>query len=146
MLAFPRPYHGSQNRFEAGFVLQPQSHGYVNADDEMVAQTERIIEVHRPANALPRSSSVFMCADIGEIDFAGGYLDFVYEVAPDGQAEKNDMAWYSAIGVYLWDDENGAEVAALVQGYWSGRAQGGHHTLFEYRSRTAKILKLVEAN
>ena len=53
-------FHGSQKKFPVGFVLLPQSDGYAVSEDEDIANTERILEAHRPATSLPRSKSVFM--------------------------------------------------------------------------------------
>lgn len=136
-------FHGSMKKFEPGDILTPQSDGYVNSPDPMVRQTERIIESQRPANALSRKDSVFMVGNPEEIDFAGGYEDYVYEVEPIGQVDKNDMSWYSDLGTYMWDREDDTEAIRLAQGYWSGKAKGGgEHTLFEYRASKARIVRV----
>ncbi len=150
-------YHGSRKEFPVGFTLLPQSDGYASSSDESIANTERILESHRPAQCLPRAKSVFMVTDPEEIDFAGGYTDFVYQVEPVGKVEKNDMAWYSSLATVIWDDVNDPEAIRLAEGYWSGqpekplrsfeyRALLESHTLFEYRAPSAKIIRVIECS
>lgn len=140
-------YHGSQEKFPVGFVLLPQSDGYVSSDDELIANTEQILEAHRPATRLPRSKSVFMVGKPGEIDFAGGYLDFVYRVEPKGRVEKNDMDWYGQLSCVIWDSEYDPEATRLAEGYWSGKpSDHPESSLFEYRAQSATIVELVEEN
>jgi hypothetical protein len=145
--AAQRLYHGSQKKFPVGFVLLPQNDGYAVSQDEDISNTERILEAHRPANCLSRSKSVFMVADPSEIDFAGGYLDFVYSVVPEGKVEKNDMDWYGQLSCVIWDSEDDPEAVRLAQGYWSGKpAENPENSLFEYRAPSAKVVELVEEN
>lgn len=141
-------YHGSQKKFPVGFVLLPQSDGYAASPDEDIANTERVLEAHRPAHCLPRNQSVFMVANPDEIDSAGGYLDFVYTVEPVGKVEKNDMDWYVRVACVIWDDVNHPEAIRLSKGYWSGKPweHNSKHSLFEYRAQSAEVVQLVEEN
>jgi 2'-5' RNA ligase/8-oxo-dGTP pyrophosphatase MutT (NUDIX family) len=138
-------YHGSRKKFQPGDTLTPQPGGYVTAPEPDVELTEDIVELHRPKGALPRKDSVYMVDDPALIDYAGGYEDYVYAVEPIGKVEKNDMDWYSELSTYIWDSIDDPEAARLAQGYWSGKAKGGEHTLFEYRARKAKVVKLISS-
>lgn len=140
-------YHGSKKRFKDGLVLLPQSDGYLHSNDEMIVQTETILEQYRPTGCLRRSDSVFMVSDPAEIDSAGGYIDYVYLVKPQGKIERNNLSWYSEIGNYLWDDINDPEVKQLAENYWNGVPyKNEENSLWEYRASSAQIIKLVEEN
>jgi hypothetical protein len=85
-----------------------------------------------------------MVANPEEIDYAGGYEDFVHEVVPIGRVERSDMAWYSEVGTYFWDDENDSEARQAAEAYWAGIPfQTPANSLWEYRARTARIVRLV---
>jgi hypothetical protein len=138
-------YHGSQKKFPIGFTLLPQSDGYAASQNEDIANTEQILEAHRPPHCLPRSKSVFLVGDPEEIDFAGGYTDFIYRVEPIGRVEKNDMDWYGQLSCVMWDEEDDPEAVRLAENYWNGTpSDHSENSLFEYRAGSAKIVELVE--
>src|SRR5271157_3270029 len=136
-------YHGSKKQFQPGDILTPRSDGYFSDPD--TRQHEEIVERNRPEGALPRSNSVYMVADPEEIDRAGGYENYVYEVEPIGNVEKNDLEWYGQISSYEWEGDENPEADKMAQGYWSGLELGGNWTLYEYRAPQAKIVRLVSA-
>ena len=83
-------------------------------------------------------------ADPDEIDSAGGYEDFVYLVEPIGSVERNDMAWYSEVGICEWDRLDDPELKLFAAAYWSGKPfREPAHSLFEYRARSARILGIM---
>jgi len=136
-------YHGSQAELPVGTILRPQSTGYATDTDEMVQQTERIVERYRPRNCIPRFQAVFMVANPDEIVSAGGYEDFIYQVEPVGKIERSDLAWYSQVGLYFWDDENDPEARQYAKAYWAGTPfKNPANSLWEYRARSAKILRV----
>jgi hypothetical protein len=82
-----------------------------------------------------------MVADPGQVDRAGGYEDFIYQVEPIGKVERSDLGWYGEIAAYYWDDENDPEARQCAESYWAG-IPFEPRSLFEYRSRTARIVAL----
>lgn len=147
ILAKPFYIHGSRKHFPIGFVLLPQSDGYVHSSD--TKEHEAIFEQHRPKHCLSRLNSVFMLFsnDIDHIDDAGGYNDYVYKVNPKGKVEKSDMAWYSAISQLIDLDINDPELVTIVKNYWNGIPYTNRsHSLWEYRARSATVVKLLENN
>ena len=135
-----RLYHGTKAKLQVGMILTPQPHGYVN--DPEVAQHEAIMENARPEGALPRNQSVYMVADPDEIDFAGGYEDYIYEVEPIGEVERNNMGWYSEVSMYEWDDEADPRAVEAAESYWLG-SDFPKASIWEYRAPQAKIVRLV---
>jgi 8-oxo-dGTP pyrophosphatase MutT (NUDIX family)/GNAT superfamily N-acetyltransferase len=133
-------YHGTRAKLEIGTILTPQPHGYVN--DPEVAQHEQIMENARPEGSLPRNQSVYMVADPDEIDFAGGYEDFVYEVEPIGEVERNNMGWYSEVSMYEWDNIADSRAVEAAESYWLG-LDFPKSSIWEYRAPKAKIVRLV---
>ena len=147
----PKLYHGTRKNLPLGTVLRAQPDGYTSWEENR--QIETLLEKARPQKSLSRLKSVYAVADIEEIDPAGGYLNYVYEIAPIGRVEKNDMAWYSELFTYLSGLESdpsyreGQEINRLAQGYWSGQqVPDSRGSLFEYRCLTARIKALVEEN
>ena len=148
-ITLPRLFHGSRKRFPKGFVLRPQSDGYISFEEVKVH--EAVMDHFRPVHCLPRSKSVFMVADPAEIDYAGGYEDNVYEVQPQGKVEKNDMAWYSELGSYTehFDEQgqidlNDPEIMKAATNYWNGVPyKNPANSLWEYRSESAIVLRRI---
>lgn len=139
-------YHGSRCFFEDGFILLPQSHGYVH--DEEVREFEQLVDSRRPDGCLSRFSSVFLSADPALIDGAGGYVDAVYRVEPLSAPQVSDLAWYSeAWCEYSAEPRDERRILELIDGYWSGepfpeREVGN----FEYRVIGAQVVEMVELN
>jgi hypothetical protein len=130
-------FHGSRREFPVGFILSPQSDGYVQ--DPETKRTEEIVERYRPTGKIARHKAVFLVDDPDLIDSAGGYTDFIYTVEPIGRVERSDLSWYSDIEIYLDTDES--EQQRLAENYWSGMPYNeGDHSLFEYRVKSAKIV------
>lgn len=133
-------YHGSRRKFPDGFTLTPQAIGYVH-DEKKV---EDFVEKYRPPNKLSRFKSVFMVTDPEEIDYAGGYEDFIYEVMPVGVVEKSDLSWYSEISVYLHEDNQVEPMIEAAKNYWSGVPfTDPKSSLFEYRTSAATITRRI---
>lgn len=139
----PNLYHGSRKEFPVDFVLTPQNDGYVN--DPEVSVTEKIMEKFRPEGHLSRRDSIFMVDDPDDIDNAGGYLAYIYKVAPIGSIEKNDLAWYSDLSIYAPYNELDDELIQSAKNYWSGISHP-ENSLMEYRAKSAKIIEIVEIN
>jgi hypothetical protein len=133
-------YHGSRKEFPNGFILTPQNDGYTSYPE--VQFSENILELVRPKDKLSRKKSVYMVADIDEIDSAGGYLDFVYLVRPLGRVEASDEGWYSEIDEWI-DNPDQAKECAI--NYWNGTPYKGVGSLFEYRTPKAMVLRLVHS-
>ena len=139
--------HGSKKKFPVGFVLLPQSDGYVASIE--AEEHEAIFEQYRPPECLSRSQSVYMLGstNIQYIDHAGGYNDYVYEVKHQGKVERNDMGWYSEISMLMHFDVNDPELITIVENYWKGvRFPRRVNALWEYRSPSAIVVRLVETN
>lgn len=143
----PKPFliHGSKKKFPVGFVLLPQLDGYVNLPE--TKEHEDIFEKYRPEGCLSRLQSVFMLAstNIDNIENAGGYDDYIYEVKHQGKIERNDLAWYSEISNIIEPDINDPELVSIVDNYWNGiRFPNKQNSLWEYRSPSATIVKLIK--
>lgn len=139
----PNLYHGSKKEFPIGFILTPQNDGYVN--DPEVSSTEEVMEKFRPSSHLSRYDSVFMVDNPDDIDNAGGYLAYIYKVAPIGPTETNDLAWYSELSIYAPYNKLDKDLIQSAKNYWSG-AIHPENSLMEYRARSAKIIEIVEIN
>jgi hypothetical protein len=135
-------YHGSLKEFPIGFVLTPQKDGYIATNDSL----EKLLESKRPETSLPRAESVFMVKDVDDIEAAGGYLDYVYEVEPIGNVEHNDVGFYSEAQSYAWGHSDKYEAEKMAQAYWSGNRCPHDFSVMEYRCRQAKIVGIVEIN
>lgn len=151
MLPVRRPspavfYHGSRRHFADGVVLSPQADGYVHQDD--VREFEALVEARRPPGCLSRLSSVFLSADPGLIDGAGGYVDAVYRVEPLSEPQVSDLAWYSeAWCEYSSEPRDDRRIGELLDGYWSGLPYpDGEVSNFEYRVTGASVLEMAELN
>jgi hypothetical protein len=140
-------YHGSQRQFPLGMILSPQSDGYVtgHGDDNAHQLTEQYIEKYRPANAIKRIDAVFACDNIDDIDNAGGYLDYVYTVAPIGKITICNLHWYSELYSYLCDDDIDEDIIKThAVNYWN--ATPTPNAVYEYLANYFKVLELVEEN
>ena len=139
-------YHGSRKQFPDGFVLTPQNDGYVSGGgDEFSAgilETERFLEGLRPADKLARHGSVFLVDNPDDIDFAGGYTDYIYKVQPIGEVQRSDMAWYSDLDVHFHDIQSRTQCA---KNYWAGVPYtNAPNSLWEYRTASARIISEVQ--
>lgn len=156
-------YHGSRKDFPVGFMLTPQTDGYIHAtreDNSAHVMLEDALERYRPAHCVPRENAVFMCEDIEMIDYAGGYNDFVYLVEPDQPVTCCNLAWYSALyslcehetfsaqearaqGHDWYPDWEEPELKVYALNYWNC-APHGDDDLFEWLSPRAVIKKIIE--
>jgi hypothetical protein len=132
-------FHGSKNEFPIGFILTPQrKNGYVHQEKA----SENIVEKYRPVDKISRFESVFLVDEPSLIDYAGGYDDFVYQVAPIGQLDKSDLCWYTEMFLYLVAPAEEQEIVAV--NYWNGLPYNKPASiLWEYRARSAKIIKVL---
>jgi len=132
-------YHGSRQKFPIGFILQPQAEGYVHEELE----TEQIIEQYRPSNKISRFDSVFLVDDPSNIDYAGGYDDYIYVVEPIGQVDKSNLSWYTDVSVYL--DASHEEQKEWSLNYWNGIPyEKRANSLWEYRTKAAEIIDIID--
>lgn len=133
-------YHGSVKKFDLGFILSPQKDGYVTKENML----ESIFEKYRPSYKISRFDCVFMIDNPDDIDAAGGYDDYIYEVLPLGEFEKSDMAWYTEADMLISDGANESDVKKFVDNYWKGvQFTNKDYSLFEYRTKFAKIIRLL---
>ncbi|MFA5314220.1 MAG: hypothetical protein WC375_13040 [Methanomassiliicoccales archaeon] len=124
--------------FPNNTLLTPQPYGYVSQERDI----EDIVELYRPSNKINRAESVFMVDNPDLIDFAGGYEDYVYQVMPIGQVDKSDLSWYSEVSIYL--DATEEEQAEWSRNYWNSVPyKNPSNSLWEYRARSAKIVKMI---
>jgi len=136
-------YHGSTKKFDVGFVLTPQGYGYAFMDSEK--EIEDIFERLRPKNKLSRKNCVYLVSNIDEVDNAGGYTDYIYEVDPIGVVQKSDLAWYTNVAIIISDKYKEEDIIESVNNYWQGvQYKNKEHSLFEYRCMKAKIVDIVE--
>ena len=139
----PTLYHGSRKKFPIGMVLKPQSDGYVHSDDDNIGETESILDSYRPSSMLSRNQSVFMVDDPEDIDYAGGYDDYIYIVEPIGKVERNDLHWYSELSMYAgYNDDMDDEFEQWASNYWNG-VYSGSGGIWEYRAKAAKIVGIL---
>lgn len=153
-----RYYHGTRTEFAVGDRLEAQPDGYAAGDAYMTAREKRgqrlleaAIDKYRPAGVVPRTKAFYMikCDSleqaIKEVDWAGGYLDFVYEVEPLTPPHVCNMYWYTVLEEGALMDSKRLKderwVAAAATKYWS--AAPGERTLFEYLTTAATVTKLV---
>ena len=152
-------YHGTTRPFKTGFLLRPQRDGYAQGDAYMDANEkklhaamEKAVDSFRPPDAVSRFKAVFMISGHGkpldqvlkEIDWAGGYLDFVYEVEPMAHITKCNLSWYTVASEQAYVDSDTLNMESLehcARNYWS--AAPGPRTLYEYLTPSAIIRKLV---
>lgn len=133
-------YHGSRQELDVGTILTPRSDGYVHQDD--TRYTEEVMDMYRPGTSLPRDESVYMTSSIEDIDYAGGYDDYVYIVEPIGKVERNNLHWYSQVAMYAeHNDDMDDEIAEWATNYWSGASSTD--ALWEFRAPSARIVKMV---
>lgn len=157
----PPLYHGSKKEFPIGFILLPQSDGYIHAERDNDAHTmlEDLLEKYRPKGCIPRTEAVFLVSDPEEIDYAGGYADFVYLVDPEGPITRCNLTWYSELYL-LCEHETLSAQEAVQQGrdwypdweepemqeyalnYWKAVPKDSSD-LIEYLVPRAKIIKVV---
>jgi hypothetical protein len=141
-------YHGSRNELAIGTVLTARSEGYVNGsgmDDlerEAHFRTEEILEQHRPTGANSRKTAVFMVIDPDDIDYAGGYNDYVYVVEPLGPVTKCNLAWYSELYNHCFDEVKEAEAAELAKRYWAAEPKDDGD-LYEFLTTKARITSAI---
>jgi hypothetical protein len=134
-----RYWHGSSARVAEGAALVPAPRGYAAAAAE--SPLERLVEERRPAGAISRAEAVFLVGDPGDVDAAGGYVDFVYEVEPAGAAERHDLAWYTEAQLRL-EDGDPAGAAACADAYWAGTPfRDRRSSLFEWLCRSARVVR-----
>lgn len=129
-------YHGTKKIFPIGFILLPQLDGYVHQEIEI----ENILEKYRPENKISRFNSVFLVDNPDNVDFAGGYEDYIYKVQPIGQIDKSDLSWYSDVSIYNTEKEN----QIYATNYWNQIPyKNSDNSLWEYRCKSAKIIELI---
>ena len=136
-------YHGSHDEFEIGEILTPGEDDY--EEGMWNVQWYHVLHQHRPMESRQHSWSVFMVADIDDIDVAGGSTDYVYKVKPIGDVERHDINWASEIS-YLLDkgyDADSDEIKEAALNYWKGVP---HHNeqVWEYLAPKAKIVDIIE--
>lgn len=155
-----RYYHGTRTEFAIGERLFAQPDGYAVGDAYMTASEKRLqrrleaaIDKYRPSGVVPRVKAFYMvrCDSleqaIKEVDWAGGYLDFVYEVEPLTPPHVCNMYWYTVLEEGSLMDANRLKderwVAENATRYWN--AQPGERTLFEYLTTAATVTRLVHS-
>lgn len=143
-------FHGSRKLFKSGTILLPQKHGYVHGtgfdkkEKGPHIKTELFLDGFRPKGSPSRFESVFLVTDIDDIDGAGGYVDHVYEVIPNGPVWKANLYWYSELFSYYYDDVDYYETSRMAQGYWAAKpSDDPSRDLYEYLTTSATVIREV---
>lgn len=142
-----RFFHGSVKVFPLGFKLVAQKDGYAQCPDNQ--EFESLVEARRPADKLSRLGCVYLCDDMDLIDSAGGYIDCVYAVCVQGEAQRSDLAWYSEAWSLFSDgsDEDRQAMNEMIDSYWSGKAfPNQDRSCPEYRAVSATVTAYAEVN
>lgn len=136
-------YHGSCSELIDVKFLLPNKNGYVNSTGNK--ELEELFELHRPSTCISRYNSVFISDDINLIDPSGGYIDFIYEVECD-VFDKSDLSWYTKASMDILNNDINS-VLDSIHNYWIGKSfYDLKASCFEYRTKKANILKLLEIN
>lgn len=136
-------YHGSKLELQIGLVLtSSEDRGYTS--DEVVRDLECLFERFKPKNKTSRKLAVYMVDNPNDIDYLGGYNDYVYQVVPCSKPDKSDLTWYSKVNREVGDFFDPSEkfpmnVIDMINNYWQGIPS--ENPLWEYRVKTAKVLK-----
>jgi len=150
-------YHGSRNKLPLNTILSPQQYGYVRANDPFLDDTEQdainmveqYLEKYRPQNAISRMNAVFLASTISDIDYMGGYTDYVYVVEPLTNIHKCNIKWYGEIYMIcesniLGDEtiyENKHQIIQYAKNYWNAELSEGSR--YEYLCGSAKIIENI---
>ena len=143
--------HGSKKEFPVGFVLTPQSDGYVHANygdasDAQIRVIEKLIEKYRPSHMISRYQSVFLAPSIPAITQAGGDTTHIYEIEPIGECEKACLWWYAEFETNIVGATSihPATAKKWALNYWNATPPPpGKPIVYEYRCREAKIIKIL---
>lgn len=129
-------FHGSIKPLQKNTILKPNKQGYVKQ-----CPLEELFESVRPEYCLSRFKSVYLCESAKDIDYCGGFNDYIYIVKPSDALQKSDLAWYSHAQTLLEDNNiNEAKQAAL--NYWNGvQFYKKEYSIFEYRTSFAIVLE-----
>ena len=141
-------YHGSKKNFPIGFILEPQSDGYVHGvvGDEFdagIRRVESIIERFRPSHMISRLGAVFLSPTINGIVHAGGHQNYIYQVSPIGSCEQSCLWWYHKIEeCLLYKPRMSIKLAKqYAENYWNNiPPPKDKPAIYEYRCRSAKII------
>jgi hypothetical protein len=151
-------YHGTRKDFPIGFILKAQPDGYAYGGGEEGAErlarmwTEQALEDARRRRGVARQDAVYMCAKIDEIDRAGGYEDFIYEVEPIGPVTKANLFWYGSLESYCFhmaaegEEPDGQDLRTMAANYWNCAPNDigeTHRDLIEYLAGSARIVARV---
>ena len=146
----PTLYHGSRTSFKPGDMLTAQNEGYVAGSGldpiERAAHVkiEAFLERFKPPGAVSRIGAVFMCSDPEDIDYAGGYVDHIYVVKPQGPVTRCNLHWYSEINSYAFEDGDlPTECEELARRYWSA-TPSGPNDLYEFLTTSAIIVQEID--
>ncbi len=134
-------YHGSNHYFSEKFIKPVNEY----TSSESVKDIEELFESVRPSHCIPRTNCVFLTKSIEDIDYAGGYTDYIYLVSVEN-INSSDLAWYSKASCQLSDGDIQGAIKSAIK-YWSGDIfEIAKHSLFEYRSNCALIIKEVDCD
>lgn len=113
-------YHGSFDAAERGTRWEGRGEAYAQA----WAHTDfyAVLERYRPASMRQHANSVFMVADVDDIDLAGGATEFCLEVQPEGLVARHDLNWSTEISMLISDGKSpdDPEVMKAALAYWAG--------------------------
>jgi hypothetical protein len=115
-----RLFHGSRHALEVGVKLAAKGTNLL--DDDI----EDALEISRPPNKISRRSAVYMAASREALDLLALGTKHIYVVEPTETVSRHDHEWVNRLfSVFATSDDGRAVnpklVAALAQGYWSGR-------------------------
>ena len=129
-------FHGSLSEIELNTIIKSNKEGYVQP-----CPLEELFESVRPEHCLSRFQSVYLCDKPEDIDYCGGFNDYIYIVKPSDIIQKSDLAWYSH-AQELIEKNNIEEALEAALNYWNGIPfYNKEYSVFEYRTIHATILQ-----
>lgn len=133
-------YHGSSTPLRQGTVLTPGK-GVGLQNHPILQAHEMEVDKLRPRDCISRQRCIYMCASPEDVKRSGGSGAYIYEVAPIGQVDKSDQAWYG-----VSDDLSNPDSFDAIANYWEGVPYpNSNESLWEYRAKSAKVVGLVKA-
>lgn len=82
-------------------------------------------------------------SDQAIIESAGGFANFIYEVKPIGNVERNHIGWWSLINSNIHRILQSHPLEDYARAYWDGiecDISPGHARPWEYRCREAIVV------
>jgi hypothetical protein len=118
-------------------------------------QIEQLVNNLRPKGSPDRMQCWFLVKQRHNVDYAGGYEQYVYQVQPITKISQHHFGWISQVlkifkGKYSQKvyKENRVLIHKLIANYWSGKYYNSSNdaggSTWEWLTATVKIIKQVE--